>query len=425
MTGRRGEAPPPAPAPLSDRTDVGRFAAVVADIARTLESPQDAGPRIEHVLGLVSGLVPCDRCAFYTRAGGREPALTVVPAAGPDERARLAQFLDEMMRFMDGDVNRRRTFDSRIHLALPVIGLDEILGVLLVDRAGGEEYEPHHLQLLSAIGSQLGSYLTMVRLHHETVEQTTLLVDREQQLRGAARFREEFIGVVGHDLRNPLSAIRTGAQLLRKRASLDDRDVAVVDRIAASADRMSRMIDELLDFARGRLGGGIPLRRAFVDLHALCREVAAEAHAAHGRPVRLHVTGNPGGHWDGDRLAQMLSNLAGNAMQHSPPSADVTITVRDDGEYAAVDINNAGPPIPAAQLAHIFQPFRRGDRASSPGLGLGLYIVERIVHAHGGSIAVQSSTDEGTTFTVRLPRRRGSDRDAQDVIDRVERPSPN
>jgi signal transduction histidine kinase len=315
---------------------------------------------------------------------------------------------------MDGEGGRPRTWHARAHLALPVIGQDDILGVLIVDRDQGDDYDPHHLQLLSAVCSQLGAYLTLVRLHHETAQQTTLLVDREQQLRGAARFREEFIGVIGHDLRNPLSAIRTGAHLLLKRARLDGGDVAVVARLAASADRMSRMIDELMDFARGRLGGGIPLRRSYVDLHALCADVVEEAQTAHGRPVQLQTSGHPRGHWDGDRLAQLVSNLVGNALQHSPAGSVVRVTVRDEPEHAVVEVNNAGRAIPSEQLEHMFEPFRRGGSASSGGLGLGLYIVDRIVDAHGGRITVRSTDPDGTTFVVRLPRRRASDRDGVD-----------
>ena len=394
--------------------DLGPFAGIVAEIARTLESPHDAESRIQHVLGLVRRLVPCDRCALCTRPGASECALAVVPALTPPERARLGEFLHGILQFMDGEGGRPRTWHARAHLALPVIGQDDILGVLLVDRDQGDDYEPHHLQLLSAVCSQLGAYLTLVRLHHETAHQTTLLVDREQQLRGAARFREEFIGVIGHDLRNPLSAIRTGARLLLKRARLHDGDVAVVERLAASADRMSRMIDELMDFARGRLGGGIPLRRTYVDLHALCADVVEEAQTAHGRPVTLQTSGDPRGHWDGDRLAQLLSNLVGNALQHSPAGSTVRVAVREEREHAVVEVHNSGPAIPSDQLEHMFEPFRRGSTASSGGLGLGLYIVNRIVEAHGGRITVTSTDGGGTTFVVHLPRRRTGDRDGVD-----------
>ena len=399
--GRTGGGPPP----------FAKFAGVVADIARTLESPRDADDRIAHVLGMVRGLVPCDRCALYRRDGDGTNALVVVPEVPAHDRARLAVFLGRTLSYLEGDENSTQPFDARIRAALPVIGLDEILGVLLVDRERREEYEPHHLRLLSAVCSQLGAYLTLVRLHQEAARHATLLADREQQLRGAARFREEFIGVVGHDLRNPLSAIRTGGHLLMKRAGLAERDTAVARRIVSSADRMSRMIDELMDFARGRLGGGIPLQRTLVDLHALCRDVVEEAQTAHGRAVRLLVSGTSHGHWDHDRLGQLLSNLVGNALQHSADGTLVTVTARDDGDHAVVQVNNAGTPIDRDDIEHIFDPFRRGDRAASAGLGLGLYIVERIVHAHGGAIDVRSTEADGTTFTVRLPRRRVTDRD--------------
>lgn len=400
---------------VNDRVDVGHFAGVVADIARTLESPHEAESRIRHVLELVRRLVPCDRCALCTQPGNLECALAVVPDVPEADRERLHSLLGGILQLMDGGEERRsRPVEGGAHLALPVIGLEEILGVLLVDRDHDDEYEPHHLQLLAAVCSQLGAYLTMVRLHHDTTQQTALLLDREQQLRGSARFREEFIGVIGHDLRNPLSAIRTGGHLLLKRAQLATPDVALVERVLLSADRMSRMIDELMDFARGRLGGGIPLRRTFVDLHALCTEVVDELRTAQGRPVHLRVSGHPRGHWDSDRLAQVVSNLVANALQHSPSDDVVSVTVGDERDYAVLAVHNAGKPIPPEQLERIFEPFRRGEGAKAMGLGLGLYIVERIVDAHSGTITATSTPADGTTFEVRLPRRRTSDRDGVD-----------
>ena len=397
--------------PAHNSADLGQVIGLVADIARTLESPHEAEARIAHVLGLVRQLVPCDRCALCTRPGNRECALAVVPEASPADRASVGEFLHGILRFMDGHDGGSRRFDSRTHLALPVIGQEEILGVLLVDREHGEEYEPHHLRLLSAVCSQLGAYLTMVRLHHESTEQTALLMDREQQLQGAAQFREEFIGVIGHDLRNPLSAIRTGAHLLIKRAGLASGDLGLVQRITSSADRMSRMIDDLLDFTRGRLGGGIPLRRSLVHLHGLCKDVVEEVQTARGRRVQFTVRGDPRGYWDADRLSQVVSNLVGNALQHSPDDAAVSVRVSDDDGFAVFAVHNTGAAIAADQLTRIFEPFHRGQRKATDGLGLGLYIAERIVSAHGGTLAVTSTVADGTTFEVRLPRRRTSDRD--------------
>lgn len=400
----------PVDAPHAD-ADLAQFAGIFADIARTLESPHDADPRIGHVLSLVRTLVPCDRCALYRLPSDHGRSLIVVPPAPEtDADAELSTLLQNVLCFLDDGGERPRLFDSRAHLALPVIGLDQILGVLFVDREHSDGYAPHHLRLLSAVCSQLGAYLMMGRLHQETAHQASLLKDREQQLRGTARFREEFIGVVGHDLRNPLSAIRTGAQLLMKRAGLNANDYTIAERVALSADRMSRMIDDLLDFTRGRLGGGIPLRRSPVDLRLLCADVVEEAETAHARAVHLEVSGNPRGHWDSDRLSQLVSNLVGNALQHSPPETAVRLTVRDAHECALLEVNNQGAPIPADRLHQIFEPFRRGETTTSAGLGLGLYIAERIVDAHGGTITVASTEQEGTTFFVRLPRSRAGDR---------------
>jgi signal transduction histidine kinase len=390
-------------------TDVTLFASVVADIARALESPHDTESRISHVLELVRSVVPCDRCALYSRAICGE--LCLVPADATHELMPLRAFLRALLEFLDGDGERPRWSGSTSHLAMPVIGHDTVLGVLFVDRARDGEYEAHHLRLLAAVCSQLGAYLMMGKLHEETSQQTKLLMDREQQLQGTARFREEFIGVVGHDLRNPLSAIQTGARLLVQRAALDERDRAVAERLVGSADRMGRMIDQLLDFARGRLGGGIPLRRTLVDLPALCNEVVEEARAAHRRTISIDTQGTPRGHWDADRLAQVVSNLVANACQHSPDGTLVRVTLRDEQAHAVIAVNNVSDPIRAEDLAGMFEPFRRGRQSESAGLGLGLYIVERIVNAHGGSITVASTAIEGTTFEVHLPHRRISDRD--------------
>ena len=390
--------------------DIGDVAAAIADIARTFESSDEATARVRHALTLIERLVPYTRCVLYQRGDGRHGMTVAVPPQSADD-ATLIGFLQNVMHFMEGREERPPAFEPGGRVVLPIIGLDDILGVLLVEPAAGDEYEAHHLRLLSAICSQLGAYLTMVRLHGETARQAADLATREQQLRGAGQFREEFIGVVGHDLRNPLSAIRTGAHILLKREGLDAAAVAVAGRIASSADRMSRMIDELLDFTRGRLGGGIPIRRSAVDLADVCREVVEELRAARpDRAVDLRVTGDTRGRWDSDRLTQLVSNLVGNALQHSPAGTRVEVRVTRTNDHVAVMVLNQGAPIPQDLIGRIFEPFRRaGQSGERSGLGLGLYICERIVNAHGGTIGVTSSPQQ-TAFEVRLPCRRAGDR---------------
>jgi PAS domain S-box-containing protein len=232
----------------------------------------------------------------------------------------------------------------------------------------------------------------------------------EVHLRRTAEFRERFMSIVSHDLRNPLNAILLSANALLRSEDLGERHVKGVRRIITSAERMKRMISDLLDFARGRLGGGIPIHPREVELTALCREVVEELEAGRpGREVELEVEGDLRGEWDADRLSQLLINLGKNALDYSPEGTRVRVSLHGEGGFVRLEVHNEGPPIPPGRLGSIFEPFRRfeGEEpspSSTSGLGLGLYIVEQIVRAHGGSVSVYSTEEEGTTFTVRLPR---------------------
>jgi len=173
---------------------------------------------------------------------------------------------------------------------------------------------------------------------------------------------------------------------------------------------MTRMIADLLDFTRSRLGGGFPIDTRRMNLRDLCETVIEELELAYPeRTIEFDARGDAWGNWDPDRMAQVVSNLAGNALQHSPETSTVRVELSDEGERVVLEAANAGPAIPADVLPHVFEPGRRGPpergRKESSGLGLGLYIVRQIVLAHGGDIAVRSSATEGTTFTVGLPRR--------------------
>jgi len=372
---------------------IEEFARTIGEIAWTLESPKDADTRIEHVLRLTTSLVPYDRCAILRRERGGHPRVTQLPAAVDGADGRTA-FLESLLHFMDGGTAGSRPFLSAAHLAVPVMGADEVVGVLLVERDRPGDFEDHDLRCLTAIASQLGSYLVLVRLQEES-ERT-------------ARFREEFIGVIGHDLRNPVSAIVTGAHALLKRDALPAPDASIVTRIAASAERMSHMLEDLSDFTRGRLGGGIRIVPGPADLREICGRVVDELQIARPRSaILLRAHGDLQGRWDGERLSQVLSNLLGNALDHGEPGRAVRVELSGFSETVRIRVTNQGPAIAADELRELFEPFRRGRTSGSSshrGLGLGLYIVERIVSAHGGSVAAHSSEAEGTSFTVTLPR---------------------
>jgi len=222
----------------------------------------------------------------------------------------------------------------------------------------------------------------------------------------ALRLSEMFTAVLGHDLRNPLNAIVTSAYLLQ-RQSTEGAVKQSAERILSSGKRMGRMIQDMLDLARARLAGGIPLRREPLDLGTLIERVVREHQTTYpARQIMWLPEGELWGDWDADRLAQVASNLIGNALQYG--LRDVPVEVRADGSDEArvvLSVTNGGS-IPADILPHIFDPFRGGKRETgrSEGLGLGLYIVEQLVQAHEGAIEVDSGSSSLTTFRVTLPR---------------------
>jgi signal transduction histidine kinase len=224
--------------------------------------------------------------------------------------------------------------------------------------------------------------------------------------------KETFLAILGHDLRTPLGAIRTSAVFMLDTGDLEEPHRTLTARIANSARRSVTMVGDLLDFTRSRLGGGIPVARAEMDLGKVVRTVVDEIAAADPRcPIRVDTRVRQRGCWDAARLTQALGNLIGNAVQHGAEGTPVTIDVRGTEELVTVAVHNRGAVIPPAFLDGIFNPMRTrraprtaAARGPTGSLGLGLYIAERIVSAHDGRLEVESSEAGGTTFTVHLPR---------------------
>lgn len=240
------------------------------------------------------------------------------------------------------------------------------------------------------------------QLHRQKQQLVRELADRTETL----RFNEMFTAVLGHDLRNPLHAILLSAEVLA-RVSTSDVVTQTAARIQSSSKRMQRMIEDLLDLTRLRLADGISLKREFSDLGHVLGPVVHEHQAAFPKcPIVVERTGDLGGTWDGDRLAQVVSNLIGNACQHG--TAGEPVQVRLDGshpEAVELTVTNKGCIDPDV-VPVIFDPFRGRERKArrGEGLGLGLYIAQQLVRAHGGTIEARSREPEGTTFTIRIPR---------------------
>lgn len=233
-------------------------------------------------------------------------------------------------------------------------------------------------------------------------------------LRLRLQFEQQLVGIVSHDLRNPISAMIMGAQILRERVTADSGLAPTIGRILSSGERATRLIRDLLDFTQATTGHGIPVYRRPADLHLVCGHCVDEIGVNHPRRRIEHVTSGSGeGSWDPDRMGQVVGNLMRNALTYSPP--DSPITVRSLGEVdlepdrvrIEVHNENLAGPIPPEVRASLFQPYRRGAGKHEPerSIGLGLFIVCQIVVAHGGSVEIHSTEQDGTTFRVELPRR--------------------
>jgi len=262
-------------------------------------------------------------------------------------------------------------------------------------------------------GSEFPVELTIARIPLEgTLAFTGYLRDLTERRRAEAEsrereaFRERFIGILGHDLRSPIQAI-LGSTYQLKKAALSETEHQSLARIGISAQRMSRMIDDLLDLTRGRLGGGIPVSPRTMDLGQTAAQVIEETRAAHpGREIVLEAQGEASGQWDPDRMEQLLSNLTVNAVVHGAPNRPVRIGITATADHVEIAVHNEGTPIPEGDRERIFDPFRRAAPESGKGLGLGLYIAREIVRAHGGELSLDSSAEQGTTFRALLPRLR-------------------
>lgn len=221
--------------------------------------------------------------------------------------------------------------------------------------------------------------------------------------------KEIFLAILGHDLRNPLGAIVVSASFMSESGEMDR---SLTSGIIEHAMRATQMVGDLLDFTRSRLGGGMPINRAEVDLSKVARSVVDEVLAAHpDRDVQVEAGEEQIGHWDAARIGQVLTNLVGNAVEHGAPGTTVKVALSGGERDVEIRIHNHGSAISSDRLDGIFNPMKLStmpQKLSAHGptgnLGLGLYIAERIVLAHGGRIHVESSEAEGTTFTVHLPR---------------------
>jgi two-component system, sensor histidine kinase and response regulator len=340
---------------------------------------------------------------------GRE----IVTAASGEEATQLLArqpfallLIDVRMPGMDGFATVAH-LREQLHALTPVIFITGIGDDATMRRAydfGAVDY------LVKPVPAEIlrGKVRNLLALYDQGIElerRAALLTEQHRRIVEADALlqrKDTNIGILAHDLRNPLAAIVTGAHMLARLPEAPEKTRRIAERINQSARRMTVMIRDILDYTRGQLGGGIPLKRQPTDLAVISQAVIEEIRAGYpAARIEVEMAGKLIGDWDPARIEQALSNLIANAVQHGGP--DVRLSAAEaEPDAVVVTVRNGGRPIPEAELPTLFEPFKKGP-GNPAGLGLGLFIAREIVHAHQGSIDVTSSA-EGTEFTFRLPR---------------------
>lgn len=402
--------------------EIRRVASALADIAHTLDSTDQVDKRVERVFERLHDLLRYDRCTLLHAPTGEEAELYITSQPTPQERAETLQALRSIMLLVTEAEARDRTICPGPHLTLPLMGLDEVIGVLRVE-SGGAPYDLADLRLLSVVAAQLGAYLTVRRLRD-------LEARRARELEMANDFQQLLLGIVSHDLRNPLNVIlMAGTTMLRNAES--HQQAQLVERSIKNAKLATRIVGDLIDLTRIRVTGTLPVTRTKVNLREVLESVILDTRLAHpARKIVLDESTVPVfGDWDSDRLVQVATNLLGNAISHGDPASPIRVSLTARGATAEISIHNHGPVIPAEVKETIFDPFRRGkdgrQHNRNGGLGLGLYIVAEIAKAHGGDARVESDAVAGTTFTVSLPRNERALTEAPDGPQGANRRTPS
>jgi signal transduction histidine kinase len=293
-----------------------------------------------------------------------------------------------------------RTYQLESYASIPIIKANgEFFGTLCAIDTVPAHFDEH------AVLKTLGLFAQLIAMNLDVqgdLEKTeNALADATE----SGRLREQFIAVLGHDLRTPLSAIRMSADLLEVKLE-DKRERRLASAIRKSSQRMTALIEDVLDFARGRLGGGIPVKRALVDdLESVFHSIVAEIHASEpDAQINLSMLIPAGIYCDPARMGQLLSNLVSNAVKHGAQDLPIEVSARTDGSDLLLSVANQGACIPEALMPLLFQPFKRSEGGKrGEGLGLGLYIASQIMEGHQGTISVSSSPEQGTCFVARFP----------------------
>jgi signal transduction histidine kinase len=341
-----------------------------------------------------------DDIGFGIAIGGQLPVETTLCLESKQNRVPIAfDHASEDLVYKDHRTPRLYKLES--YISVPIVLRDgRYFGNLCaIDPAPAEVANPKTIRIFERIAA-----LIAIALESQAVNDRTAAKLSDE--RATSELREQFIAILGHDLRNPLQSVFASGEIIERRATDAVLVKEFAGRIKTSVQRMSALIDDVLDFARGKLGGGIDLQMdEIADINSGLLAVVAELqHVKPDRKIVADINVTRKIRCDLGRMQQVISNLIGNALTHGAPTRPVRVTANTDADEFVLQVWNDGTPIPPESVTKIFEPFWRNSTATNrQGLGLGLHICSQIVRAHRGKLSVTSSAMEGTTFTARLP----------------------
>ena len=391
----------------SETLSAGSITRVLATIAQVFDSSEGSEARIQTALELAHALVPYEQIGLIEE-GAPEPRVLVLPVECPDTKpiaARIRRLFtliaaedhpsrETLSRILDGPQSEGNNW-----LAVPLVSCDRAIGLLLVSRCDGE-YSERELGFLSIVSAHLAAYLTLRRLQEE--ERARL---REEQT--VNRRKDEFLAVLGHELRNPLGALRNGILAAQRDDNVRKQALEIAAR---QVQQLSNLANDLLDIA-GIAEGKIHLEKQPTEL---AKTVACALESVRPlleqwkhelttslppRPVFIEA--------DPPRLQQILTNLLSNAAKYTPPGGKIKLEVEQRAHEVVISVHDNGIGIAAEMMPQVFKLFTQLNRplaSTESGLGIGLALVQRLVTLHGGKVEVASAgLGEGATFSVRLP----------------------
>ena len=396
---------------------MGSVARTLYDIAQAFDTPLGPEPRLRRALRLLRRIVPYDRCGLLDTPVASAPRLVVEPDA-PEEREGVSRILrrfltlltDEAHRSTDGrpsDVALVPLWVSSSHLAVPLVGLDGVLGVLFV--RGTDRYTDHHLRLLSVVAAQIASYLTACRLR----EQEAQIVTEHEAARAAAdaesRAKDEFLAMLAPELGKLLTPIQFAMLAIRSQAERDPAVQRARHVVGRQVTRLTRLLDDLLDVSRLRRDK-VELRKESLTLQTIVTQALETTLGfadARRHRVSVSLPEEPLSlEGDASRLTQVVANLLNNAAKYTPPGGEIAVTgYREDGEIV-LRVRDTGIGISPEMLPRVFDLCAHADRSlpHDEGLGVSLTLARILVELHGGSIDAHSEgPGRGSELVVRLP----------------------